>query len=554
MRNPCAIRNAPIRSRFVRLALALGAALSLFSRPAAALTPDDPAVQAAVTKAKGYLELNTPFGVGVGHQALVALALVKTGADARHPVVKQAVSGIKNALASNQMAVSYLSVYNISVAIIFLKNLDPKAHESELKSLVSLLLRFQRGSGGFSSDRGGDGDADIGDNSMTQFAIMAMWEAEQAGINMPPAAWQRVAAWQVGTQMPDGGFRYRPSQGELPTLTMTAAGAASLYICAAHYGLGKAAANKPNDTDNQAENGPTQPSALQPVGEKKDDDEKPRAAQGNIPNLRGAIDRANAWLSANYTVNSPDWTYYYLYTLERYYSFRELVENDADPEPQWYTDGARFLLKTQANTGTWDETSGVGPATAFGVLFLVRSTKRGLEKTAAPLAAGSLIAGHGLPDAKAELKLHRGQVVVKPLSGPAEKLMEILENPDHPKFNEAVEGFGELLVEADEAQLSPHLVRLKKLAASDSPEARIAAVTALGRLRTLDHVPTLIYALGDDDAGVVRAADQALRFVSRKLDGVGITPETDKVERDKAVSRWRAWYLSVRPDYEFQPE
>ena len=75
--------------------------------------------------------------------------------------------------------------------------------------------------------------------------------------------------------------------------------------------------------------------------------------------MQQAQARGNAWLQTNYMIpmdkrkDVPDWTNYYMYALERYFSFREAAEGNQEKEPRWYNDGVRYLMKTQAEDGSW---------------------------------------------------------------------------------------------------------------------------------------------------------------------------------------------------------
>jgi hypothetical protein len=82
-------------------------------------------------------------------------------------------------------------------------------------------------------------------------------------------------------------------------------------------------------------------------------------------------------------------------------------------------------------------------------------------------------------------------------------------------------------------------------------ESRLVAVKALARVRELDNVPLLIYALTDPDMRIVREADKGLRFISRKFDGVGLPEEPQPPNVKSAIAAWKAWYASIRPAAEF---
>src|SRR5690606_14818601 len=120
---------------------------------------------------------------------------------------------------------------------------------------------------------------------------------------------------------------------------------------------------------------------------------------------------ANAWMSRNYTIDQGSWNLYYLYALERYQSFRELAEGLKESEPKWYNDGVRHLQKTQEEDGSWEKGCGKAVDTAFGALFLMRSTKLSIQKTLKRLGDGQLTGGRGLPTDVSAVTVKRGKVV-----------------------------------------------------------------------------------------------------------------------------------------------
>jgi hypothetical protein len=77
------------------------------------------------------------------------------------------------------------------------------------------------------------------------------------------------------------------------------------------------------------------------------------------------------------------------------------------------------------------------------------------------------------------------------------------------------------------------------------------AVRALGRQDKLENVPVLIHALTDPDPRVVKAARDALRLISRKVDGFGLPDGPSADERESVIKKWKTWYRSVRPDAVF---
>jgi hypothetical protein len=546
--------------------------LALVPAPAGAITPQDPAVQKAVDNALAYLlrirpeerpiEMAGAVNSEIGMQCLVAAALLKHEPEQyrEHPLVKQAVANLRGSIRSGTINNGYYTVYTLGMGLVMFSALkDKEGAQTALKEL----LKWQRDHGGFTAVTGWGG----GDTSMTQYAVLGMWEAAQIGVVAPPQAWQRAAGWLMQTQLEHGTYAYNPgalTSGLMPAYSMTAAGLSSLYICANYARPGGRAGLKPPEDKKQGES--DVPSALVPLSEKKKDAEKEKGAAGRVnldlDRLQAALSRGDNWMDKNFddSLSLQQWQLYYLYAAERYYSFREKWEGVQPEEPEWYTKGARFLVQKQRIDGSWGNDYNERAAACFGLLFLVRGTKKGLtvskpEET----AGGTLFSGSGLPTDLTNVRIKDGQIVAKPLAGPAGELLEIMEKPDDPRFLAAIEGMQELVVKADDIMLSPHLVRLRKMAKNASPEARAAAVALLGQSRDLDYVPTLIFALRDEDQRVIRAAWEALKFVSRRSDAFGMSPnfpgdddQQRTTAKEKAIERWQAWYRSVRPDAEFE--
>ena len=123
------------------------------------------------------------------------------------------------------------------------------------------------------------------------------------------------------------------------------------------------------------------------------------------------------------------WTFYYLYAYERYASFRELSEGRADREPKWYTDGARYLIRLQAHDGSWTtdkSPSGITADTAFATLFLLRSSKKSIEK-AYGYGNSTLSIGRGLPRRTAALQVAGGKVRMAAKWTTAAELLPVLQ-------------------------------------------------------------------------------------------------------------------------------
>ncbi len=514
---------------------------------ALALTPESPKVKEAIEKGVKFLESNAADDRRVGALALVGLVLLKNHADPKHPRIQEAVAAIQGVVKGHQPAQVNLDIYSAGLAVIFLVTLDSSRYAAEIACLLDFLKAKQKPHGGW-----GYPDRETGDTSMTQYGVLSAWEATQAGGKVSDDAIHAVMLWLLKTQDPGGGFGYQgkvAAHGALVKQTevrhsMTAAGAGSLYICADLLGLTPRAEKRDESL----------PSALKEVKAR----EPPPAALGRKTNidprrLREAEARASYWLAKSYNMRIKDWwTYYYLYAYERYASFRELAEGRTDKEPKWYTDGAQFLIHKQAADGSWttDKSPSTKTAdTAFATLFLLRSSKKSIEK-AYGYGDSTLLAGRGLPKDTARVAVSRGRVLPVPEWASAAELLPILQNRGGAAFEKGIAALAELPSAEAEILATKHADVLRALVADRLPQARIAAARAMGRSGRLDQVPALIYALGDPDLDVAGEAGDALRRLTRSP-GTGPLrrPLTD-ASRTEEIRHWKAWYLSVRPEAE----
>jgi hypothetical protein len=58
--------------------------------------------------------------------------------------------------------------------------------------------------------------------------------------------------------------------------------------------------------------------------------------------------------------------------------------------------------------------------------------------------------------------------------------------------------------------------------------------------------------LTDKDEMVMREARDALRFLSRRLDGFGLRNEPTPEEKLQAYDKWLQWFRTVRPDLDLE--
>lgn len=525
--------------RPLRGCLSLGVTASLLlglAAPATALSPDSPQVKAAVGRGVAYLQRNLASGSPshVGGISLVVMAMLKSGVRPSQPTIDRLLREVQSNLSQPTFDRPYYEVYSLGVTIMALEAIDGEKYKSQISACLAQLLKLQRQDGGF-ADRTRPGS----DTSMTQYGMLGIWAASNAGITVPDSAVEANASYFIRTQRPEGGFVYTPWGGSNnQTSSLTVAGLGCMYIAANHFGL---------ETPHFE-----QPSAPRSGGiravpiEIEMPELKRRNTRIDNSALNNAITKAANWLDQNWSPSVGDHFFYASYGLERFQSFREHSAGTSEPEPVWYTTVGSRILSEQKPDGSWEGSEGAIYDTCFSILFLVRSTKQSLHHV--NTAAGTLVGGRGLPDGSENLTLKDGKVTVRPLAGPAGDLLAILDDPSHPEYQSAIEGVGEWTAKADDAMLSEHLLKLRALAGSNDPGARLTAVRALSRSSDLNNCPTLIYALSDPDPQVMLEARDGLRFISRKFEGFGLTAQASNIKRREVIEAWKAWYRTIRPD------
>ncbi|WP_254513767.1 hypothetical protein [Anatilimnocola floriformis] len=518
---------------------------------AAAVTPESPEVKALIEKALSFLAKETHEKVG--GKCLIALAFKKNGRDANFGKIKEAVAACQ---AHPFAAPVQCDNYNLALMIIFLCETEDEAHRPQIQRMLAELLKRQLPIGAWTYD-----GSPLGDTSQTQYGVLAMWIADRHGYDVPLPHITNAMNWLIRTQDPTGAWGYHANlptgsqrAAQLPlTLSLSSAAAGSLYILKELVLL---PGENPKGTAGGAKDPPPKktPGALQAVGgEKKTGPSvtRRRPIQGvDTAALNNVLRDGNGWIEKNFTVEPPaEWKHYAFYAYERYASFREVLEDNAVEEPKWFNDIFENLKKTVKPDGSWDGGDTPVAATAFSVLVLSRSTKKAIKRAEA-LGEGILLGGMGLPPDVKDLKERNGKLVSAPLTGNIDDLLSILDDPDNADVRAMADDKSVIALDADLSRRTGQITKLRAMVSHESYETRIVAVRSIAKVRDLDNVPVLLYALSDPDVRVIREADRGLRFISRKLQGV---VELDTPTKEKLAtlrSRWREWYVAIKPDAE----
>jgi len=547
------MKRKSVRACYARSSAGLfGASVILlalaFVHPAIAYTPESPKVRAAIDRAVEALLADRGSDGRLGAQCLAGITLLKAGTPPEHARIQRIAEECRNA-SENPEFLNDLLIYSHGLAIIFLCELnaysepDAQTSQLEIEALLAGLIKRQKPHGGW----GYEGKS-TGDTSMTQYAVLATWSAKQAGIATSNESTAKVLNWLIRTQDPVGVWGYQgydPGEGNPRVrqterrLSIHCAGAGSVYIAADVLGLTRRTRSAVR-TD--------LPSGLKLVRQKDTTAaRKPLTRLVNRTALRRAMSDANGYYQRSFKIQLPTWTYYYLYALERYMSFREIAEGRPVTSPNWYDAGAEYLMETQRKDGTWKGEAGTTSDTAFGALFLMRGTLMQIKKAGIDFGAGRLTGGRGLPNSTGELQLTNGQILVRPIERELDDIINQLENSDS-----AVQSYSGAPLPAqlsgDPAERAKQVVRLEKVLRRGKADSRLVAVRLLSADRDLNNAPRLITALRDKDPRVVVNARNGLRRMSRKVNGFGLSSEPTPDDVARVVKQWNQWYRTIHPD------
>ena len=472
------------------------------------------------------------------------MVFIKHGHGEEHPQIQVAVEACKQAATPNADQIN-TPIYDLGIAIIFLCNLDPSKYQAEIQKLLDALDHVQKPHGGW-----GYAGKETGDTSMTQYGALSSWEAVKAGFVVPRESVEGMTDWIIRTQDPTGGWGY---QGKLPensgsarvkqdrtTLCLTTAALGSSYAAADLLGF---IAPPPKNDD------PNIPSVLIPV---KNELAPAKAEGGNIdPKLLKERQKdGQSWFAKNNENYPKSWTYYYLYALERFESFREYERGNFSKDPAWYNKAVGYLKQHQAEDGSWaSKPDMVVPDTAFASLFLMRSMKKSIERAIA-FGAGRMNGGQRLPDNLVGAKLRENRLVNPLTDTDAVTALAIIRNPEHPQFLRAVESvaeFAKLLKSAKVNGGHSAQEELLNLYETVPTPSRILILRIIGQMDELKHTPVLIAAIEDENLHVRREAYENLQRLTKRLSPLSPDVLNSAAERAKLIEDWTTWYERLAP-------
>ncbi|WP_422927075.1 DUF4159 domain-containing protein [Singulisphaera sp. PoT] len=282
-----------------------------------------------------------------GTTSLVSLALITAGEPLNSPAVSRALNYLRN-FGPDELG----STYSVSLQTMVFAAAEPRRDQLKIAANVEWLTRAQirpgekvlwPGTWTYSPNK-----SMFGDNSNTQYALLGLNAASEAGIPVSAEVWALARRHWEKTQRHDGSWAYTPEPQTPASGSMTCAGVSSLIIT----GL-KRFQGKERIVGDQIEN---------------------CGLGGTNTKLQAGLD----WLATHFSVsqnfgNGPFWRFYYLYGMER---AGRLTGQRYFGNHDWYREGAERLVRDQNPIrGTWQGVNAeIKPvvATSFAVLFLAK--------------------------------------------------------------------------------------------------------------------------------------------------------------------------------------
>ncbi|MEM9412353.1 MAG: DUF4159 domain-containing protein, partial [Planctomycetota bacterium] len=286
-----------------------------------------------------------------GTTALATLALLNCGISPKTPSIQKSIDQILAVPEGN------LTTYFTSLRLMVLATADPKGqlYRPEIQNDADWLIANQVSRGAAKGGWSYKANPAMADSSNSQYALLALHEANQVGAKIPKDVWEMAKKyWSRAFDNRNGGFGYDVSAARV-NAAMTCAGISSLII-----------------------------------------------AEENLANIEGLVDggevvccrpiensdqlnRAIAWMGKKFSVQgNPDQRrtrnkngkYYFLYGMER---AGRLSGRRFFGAHDWYREGADALVQSQKTNGSWvgegfsEEDPNI--STSFSLLFLSKGKR-----------------------------------------------------------------------------------------------------------------------------------------------------------------------------------
>jgi hypothetical protein len=275
---------------------------------------------------------------GAGLTSLIVLALLSSGRSPSDVEIAKAMEYLRREKPR--------MVYEASLQCMAFCACQPGRDRDLIERNIAWLVLAQQGDGGWAYQN----RTETSDESNSQFAVLALWEASRVGVAVPIDTLQRAKTYWMTQMLAGGTWGYR--QEKSPRGSMTCAGIASMII------LEDALVSTDATVDGEQ-----------------------IICCGNGKEER-AYDPAVSleWLANNFSVNDNpgfrEWYMYYMYALER---VGRLTGQRFIGNHDWYREGAEAILRRRDSVGgkmRGGNAETEVTATAMALLFLSKGKRQ----------------------------------------------------------------------------------------------------------------------------------------------------------------------------------
>lgn len=293
-----------------------------------------------------------------GNTALVALALLSCGESHQSPPLDRAIKFLKKSQPQKALHATYSVALRACVYAQLPEVLRKTELPADLRWLQENLIKTGKRRGMYDY---GEGESLGGDYSNSQYGVLGVWYAALAGLEVPRNYWKLVEdAWRAG-QLDSGGWGYVPGERGGEYASMTAAGAATLFITNDYLH-----ARDAEDLSRITVNAPIE-QAIEWLGRNFAVEHNPGRDTRLGEQVRA--DKALLDILGELGRNSGTYVHYMLFGYERVGEASGLTRFGPH---RWFNEGADYLIRTQAYDGSWTGTIGSEADTAYSLLFLSR--------------------------------------------------------------------------------------------------------------------------------------------------------------------------------------
>ncbi|HEV3204931.1 MAG TPA: DUF4159 domain-containing protein [Gemmataceae bacterium] len=289
-----------------------------------------------VERGNGHWEVDFDSqGRNGGWTSLAMLALLNSGVKPDDPIIERGLKFLRNVPPESTYVVGLQTMVFAAAG----RNEDREKIQRNVEWLIKTRVFQLNQFVGWGYGKGGFGGSD---NSNTQYALLGLHEAHQAGAKIDREVWKSISDFYKFSQHPDGGWGYSTLLGNAgSTLTMSTAGLCGLLI----------AGQELNDKREKFLNG-----VAQNCGKYEENKN---------------ITKALTFIGQRFTVEQRQAIYYNLYGIERagrLTGLRFIGNHD------WYREGCEYLIRAQNPEGYWQSRGGHDSwkvvSTSFALLFL----------------------------------------------------------------------------------------------------------------------------------------------------------------------------------------